>query len=110
MWAITLPLVTVVAAIAGTLTGMELFPSLVERCLRDRKEHAFLLLLTALFPAFLIAGHKVPIFGGTKHWMNGLPILLIIAAAWAWPAILKLAEIDAISRVLFLPLCCYLVR
>ncbi|MBF95297.1 MAG: hypothetical protein CMH58_09090 [Myxococcales bacterium] len=91
MWAITLPLVTVVAAIAGTLTQAWSCFQALWNGVWDRKEHAFLLLLTALFPAFLIAGPKVPIFGGTKHWMNGLPILLIIAAAWAWPAILKLA-------------------
>ena len=91
MWAITLPLVTVVAAIAGTLTQAWSCFQALWNGVWDRKEHAFLLLLTALFPAFLIAGPKVPIFGGTKHWMNGLPILLIIAAAWAWPALLKLA-------------------
>jgi hypothetical protein len=43
---------------------------------------AGLLALNAFFPFFLIALPSTPIFGGTKHWMTGLPFLCILAA-WA---------------------------
>ena len=45
--------------------------------------NALLLLLNAWTPFFLIALPSTPIFGGTKHWMNGLPFLCVLAA-WAW--------------------------
>lgn len=45
--------------------------------------NALLLLLNAWMPFFLIALPSTPIFGGTKHWMNGLPFLCVLAA-WAW--------------------------
>lgn len=44
---------------------------------------ALLLLLNGLFPFALIALPSTPIFGGTKHWMNGLPFLCILGA-WAF--------------------------
>lgn len=43
---------------------------------------AVLLLLNAVVPFVLIALPSTPIFGGTKHWMNGLPFLCVLAA-WA---------------------------
>ncbi len=43
---------------------------------------ALMLLLNALYPFVLIALPTTPIFGGTKHWMNGLPFLCILGA-WA---------------------------
>ena len=92
MWAITLPLVTVVACLAGTWSQIRTSFHRVWNGIWDRQEQAFLLLLTALFPAVLIAGPKVPIFGGTKHWMNGLPLLLIVGAAWAWPTLQRLTQ------------------
>jgi hypothetical protein len=43
-----------------------------------------LLLVFALFPIVLIAHPRVPIFGGTKHWMTAYPFLaLAVAAGWA---------------------------
>lgn len=43
-----------------------------------------LVLLFALFPLLLIAHPRVPIFGGTKHWMTAYPFLaLAIAAGWS---------------------------
>lgn len=44
--------------------------------------NALLLGLNALFPFVLIALPSTPIFGGTKHWMNGLPFLCVLGA-WA---------------------------
>jgi hypothetical protein len=44
--------------------------------------NAFLLLVNAFVPFFLIALPSTPIFGGTKHWMNALPFLCVLAA-WA---------------------------
>jgi hypothetical protein len=43
---------------------------------------ALLLLLNGLYPFVLIALPSTPIFGGTKHWMNGLPFLCVLGA-WA---------------------------
>ncbi|MCC7073264.1 MAG: glycosyltransferase family 39 protein [Deltaproteobacteria bacterium] len=43
---------------------------------------ALLVLLNAFLPFVLIALPWTPIFGGTKHWMNGLPFLCVLAA-WA---------------------------
>ena len=43
---------------------------------------ASLLLVNAFVPFFLIALPSTPIFGGTKHWMNALPFLCVLAA-WA---------------------------
>lgn len=43
---------------------------------------ALLLLMNALYPFVLIALPSTPIFGGTKHWMNALPFLCVLAA-WA---------------------------
>ncbi len=58
---------------------------------------ALLLLLNAAFPFALWLRDSTPIFGGTKHWMNAMPFLCILAAwaleeAWtrarlAWPAV-----------------------
>jgi 4-amino-4-deoxy-L-arabinose transferase-like glycosyltransferase len=38
-----------------------------------------LLGLNALFPLFLIALPKTPIFGGTKHWMPAYPFIALLA-------------------------------
>lgn len=43
---------------------------------------ALLLLMNGLYPFVLIALPSTPIFGGTKHWMNGLPFLCVLGA-WA---------------------------
>lgn len=43
---------------------------------------ALLLAMNAIYPFVLIALPSTPIFGGTKHWMNGLPFLCVLAA-WA---------------------------
>jgi hypothetical protein len=45
-------------------------------------ETAALLVLNGFFPFLLIALPSTPIFGGTKHWMNGLPFLCVLGA-WA---------------------------
>jgi hypothetical protein len=43
---------------------------------------ALLLLINGFFPFALIAMPSSPIFGGTKHWMNALPFLIVLGA-WA---------------------------
>jgi predicted membrane-bound dolichyl-phosphate-mannose-protein mannosyltransferase len=47
---------------------------------KNQRSAMWLLLVNALFPFVLIALPSTPIFGGTKHWMNGLPFLCILAA------------------------------
>lgn len=44
-----------------------------------RRETAFLL-VNGLFPIVLIALPSTPIFGGVKHWMTGMPLLLLLGA------------------------------
>ncbi len=46
-----------------------------------KRQRAFesLLWLNGLFPFLLIALPNSPIFGGTKHWMNGLPFWIVFA-------------------------------
>jgi hypothetical protein len=49
-----------------------------------------LLILTAIWPIFLISLPSTPVFGGTKHWMTAYPAMLLIAARglqWAWFAV-----------------------
>jgi hypothetical protein len=43
---------------------------------------ALLLLLNAAFPVVLISLPSTPIFGGTKHWMNALPFVVVLGV-WA---------------------------
>ena len=39
----------------------------------------FFVLLNFLIPFLLIGNPKVPIFGGTKHWLPGMPFLCLLA-------------------------------
>lgn len=50
--------------------------------LRDpaRRGRSALLLMGGLLPLVLISLPSTPIFGGTKHWYNGLPALCILGA------------------------------
>lgn len=59
---------------------------------------ALLLAMNAFYPFFLIALPSTPIFGGTKHWMNGLPFLCILGA-WAIEEMLARIEAAQIARV-----------
>jgi hypothetical protein len=58
---------------------------------------ALLLVLNGLFPFVLIALPSTPIFGGTKHWMNGLPFLCVLGA---WALVEGVARLQAaVGRV-----------
>jgi len=50
--------------------------------LRDgaRRGRSTLLLMGGLLPLLLISLPSTPIFGGTKHWYNGMPALCILGA------------------------------
>jgi len=100
MSAVTIPVPVLVAFIAGAALAMLvsarfLFPRFTRRevtestivPLGDTAQEpsaspALLLLLNIAFPYLLIAMPSTPIFGGTKHWMNALPFLCVLAA-WA---------------------------
>jgi hypothetical protein len=43
-----------------------------------------LVLINGLFPLLLISWPTVPHFGGTKHWLSGMPFLSLIAADALW--------------------------
>jgi 4-amino-4-deoxy-L-arabinose transferase-like glycosyltransferase len=76
MSALTIPVAIGVLMLIGIGVAVAMFRHQASR------ELAWLLLVNAAFPFFLIALPSTPIFGGTKHWMNALPFLCVMAA-WA---------------------------
>jgi hypothetical protein len=98
MWGLTLPLPILVLIVGGLFLGI----ATAWRHLRQRLagcvtgggsvvplgdvvrsttgSTSLLLLLNGLYPVLLIALPSTPIFGGTKHWMNGLPFLIVLGA------------------------------
>jgi 4-amino-4-deoxy-L-arabinose transferase-like glycosyltransferase len=101
MSAITIPVPVLMAMIVGIVLAVVVIvrfyamrtreldnvavPEIVRVALGDSEPSAsaaVLLLLNAALPFVLIALPSTPIFGGTKHWMNGLPFLCVLAA-WA---------------------------
>jgi 4-amino-4-deoxy-L-arabinose transferase-like glycosyltransferase len=112
MSSITIPLVTLsiilIALIVCTKFILQNFKHV--RRLAKSEDPAFLLqpmalvtlfLLNGLMPFLLISSPSTPIFGGTKHWLNGIPFLIILGvwaiyrllfsfaqnARWQWPVI-----------------------
>jgi len=47
--------------------------------LRRPNKLGLLLLLNALIPILIIAHPETPIFGGTKHWLNAMPFVVLLA-------------------------------
>lgn len=95
MWAVTLPLplvvtgtmgvgaavIEVVRAVALRVRGQGLSSSITTVPLGEHTaSSAVLLLVNIALPVFLIALPSSPIFGGTKHWMNALPFVCLLAA------------------------------
>lgn len=70
MTALTTPVVTLGLAAGG------LALALARGALRP---HAWLWLLSLLAPIAIIAHPRVPIFGGTKHWLTAMPFLALFA-------------------------------
>jgi 4-amino-4-deoxy-L-arabinose transferase-like glycosyltransferase len=90
MWATTLSLPFVIALVggiieqlAGVLRSLWWGPS-------KAADRQVFLLLNCLLPLLLIAAPTVPIFGGTKHWMNALPFAALIAALFCEPIFVRL--------------------
>ena len=52
-----------------------------------------LVLLNAVFPLLLISVPTVPHFGGTKHWLPGMPFLSLLAADALWRAAQTASEL-----------------
>jgi 4-amino-4-deoxy-L-arabinose transferase-like glycosyltransferase len=59
----------------------------------DRHDKGAFLLLNLCIPVLLIAAPSVPIFGGTKHWMNALPFAALLAALFCAPILAHLAKL-----------------
>ncbi len=90
MSGITIPMVTLVTIVLGIITGIFLSLKNFKKT-RLAAHHrpknflshpfsiVFLLLLNGLMPFLLIASPNTPIFGGTKHWLNGVPFLIVLA-------------------------------
>jgi 4-amino-4-deoxy-L-arabinose transferase-like glycosyltransferase len=76
MSAITVPLPILVAGLCGGVLVLRraLGPDGRER------DGAWQVLLGALVPPFIISLPTVPIFGGTKHWLPGMPFFALAAA------------------------------
>lgn len=92
MSAVTIPL----GALTLMLLGVVLAAVSVARAARTPQGSAsLLLLLNAFVPFVLIALPSTPIFGGTKHWMNGLPFLCVLAAGALEEACVRLTAIGA---------------
>ena len=100
MWGLTVPVPVLVAGVLGVGLAVVVVVSAVVDRLRGRlvaeitvvpfgdvarstsASTAVLLLLNIALPVVLIAMPSSPIFGGTKHWMNALPFVCLLAA-WA---------------------------
>ncbi len=93
MWALTIPVGVIIAMIAGVAFAVTVSARSVRAAWQRTIEpdttqvpmtHGapLLLVINALYPVVLIALPSSPIFGGTKHWMNALPFLCVLAA-WA---------------------------
>jgi hypothetical protein len=94
MWGVTLPLPVLVTGTMGVGAAVvEVLRAAADRLRRRASsswttvplgDHtassAVLLLVNIALPVFLIALPSSPIFGGTKHWMNALPFVCILAA------------------------------
>jgi len=99
MSAITVPLPTLVLFVLGA--SFALFLIVRSMHVNDsRGVVALMLLLCALIPFLLIAWPQAPVYGGTKHWMNGLPYLCILGAWFFQSAAKSLPK--AVIPVLFL--------
>jgi len=84
MSAITIPVTTLALSGLGMavvvrdrLSGM--MGRIVERLPVQQPGAVLFVGLNLLVPFLVIAAPSVPIFGGTKHWMHGLPYLAIFA-------------------------------
>jgi hypothetical protein len=133
MSAVTIPLATLVAMVIGVAlatvvvvrffvvarTGGEAEVTAVplgDPASEPSAKPALLLLLNIAYPFVLIALPSSPIFGGTKHWMNALPFMCILAGwaldearvriRFAWPALVagrRTALIAVVAVVVVLP-------
>ncbi|MFT7579681.1 MAG: hypothetical protein ACI9MR_001347 [Myxococcota bacterium] len=114
MTAATVPLVFLALVLVGVLMaappsgwGTWLRGWGQRRPVTDNERRMVFALALGLFPIVLIALPSTPIFGGVKHWMTGMPLLLIVAGfglqqalrglrlprpAWAVVLVLVLAQ------------------
>jgi hypothetical protein len=86
MWGVTVPLGTLICGVSGALLAVRQVARELWWGEAVSADESFLLLLNLMVPVLLIGMPNVPIFGGTKHWMNALPFLTIFAASFAWCA------------------------
>jgi len=100
MWGLTIPTPVLILGVAGALLALGVSLRHIGQRLTGRPvgggavvplgdvarspsgSTALLLWLNAAFPVFLIALPSTPIFGGTKHWMNALPFVVVLGV-WA---------------------------
>jgi 4-amino-4-deoxy-L-arabinose transferase-like glycosyltransferase len=76
MTALTVPLPTLVAGLAGVVLVVR---DLVQPA-SPRRDAAWILLPALLVPPFVISLPSVPIFGGVKHWLPMMPFFTLLAA------------------------------
>lgn len=74
------------------------------RAPRDSRGTTLLMALALLVPILVISRESTPVFGGTKHWMNGMPFLAAFAGiGFAWAFDRSLALIKGLLPVLARP-------
>jgi 4-amino-4-deoxy-L-arabinose transferase-like glycosyltransferase len=92
MWAVTLSLPLVVAMTGGLVQALRRLGRDLWWGDQPTDARTAFMVLNLLIPVVLIASPSVPIFGGTKHWMNALPFGCVLAAQFCLPVILRLAN------------------
>ena len=73
MSAVTIPATTLALFLAGLVAAVRSGPG------RGRSGAAGLVLVCMLVPFVIIALPGTPVFGGTKHWLPGIPFLALFA-------------------------------
>jgi 4-amino-4-deoxy-L-arabinose transferase-like glycosyltransferase len=100
MSALTLSLPLVVATVGGLIEESRVLARRLWWGDQPKDDLNAFLVLNLMIPVILIASPSVPIFGGTKHWMNALPFACIIAARFTAPLLRSLARSHRLAPLL----------
>ena len=92
MWAVTLSLPLVVTMIGGFVEALRRLAKHLWWGDDPIDAREAFIVLNLVIPVALIAGPSIPIFGGTKHWMNALPFGCFLAARFCLPVLVRCAE------------------
>ena len=99
MWAMTLSLPLVVTMLGGLFGAFKTLWGDLWWGREPEDGRTAFIALNLLVPVVLIAAPSVPIFGGTKHWMNALPFGCLLAAQFCQPLVRQLMHRHALYGV-----------